>query len=119
MTTLKRKLTEVAVDSFTDYLKEKFENLKQLDLDKDGQRDVDQVMEILTRCGHLTKDALEATDLPSLAGGLEQMVNGAAAAGKAVDAEKLRAAATELARAFKKLAILAHLGIVELKEQQK
>src|SRR5262249_48834012 len=108
--TIKRKLTEVAVDSFTDYLKEKFEKLKTLDLDKDGQRDVDQIVQILTRCGRLTKEALEATDLPAVAGGLEQIVSGTSAIGKAVNAEKLKAAGIELAQAFKKLATLAHLG---------
>jgi len=119
MTTIKRKLTEVAVDSFTDYLKEKFENLKKLDLDKDGQRDVDQVVEILARCGRLTREALAATDLPALAGGLEQIVTGAAVIGRAVDADKVGAAGKELAQAFKTLMNLAHLGIIELKEQEK
>ena len=116
---IKRKLTEVAVDSFTDYLKEKLEDLKKLDLDKDGQKDVDQVVEILKRCGRLSKDALAATDLPAVAGGLEQIITGATAIGKAVNTEKLGAAAKELGQAFKKLANLAHLGIVELKEREK
>ena len=115
---IKRKLTEVAVDSLTDYLKERLEDLKKLDLDKDGQKDVDQVVEILYRCGHLAKEALASTDLPAVAGGLEQIVTGAAAIGKAVNTEKLGAAGTELGQAFKKLMTLAHLGIIELKESQ-
>lgn len=115
---IRRKLTEVAVDSFTDYVKERLENLKKLDLDKDGQRDVDQVVEILTRCGHLAKEALAATDLPAVAGGLEQIVTGAAVIGAAVNTEKLEAAGKELGQAFKKLMNLAHLGIVELRDSQ-
>ena len=46
----RKKLTEVAVESVTEYLEEKLEYLKTLDLDKDGQKDVDQITEIVKRC---------------------------------------------------------------------
>ncbi len=115
---IKRKLTEVAVDSFTDYLKERFEKLKQLDLDKDGHRDVDQIIEILTRCGNLAKDALSSTDFPRLAAGLDQIFAGSALMRSAVDAKKLGAAGQELVQAMKKLGELAHLGVIELKDSR-
>ncbi|HEY9869515.1 MAG TPA: hypothetical protein V6D08_10155 [Candidatus Obscuribacterales bacterium] len=114
---IRRKLTEVAIDSVTDYLKEKFEKLKLLDLDKDGVRDVDQIIEILTRCGQLAKEAFEMTDFQKLAAGLDQIIGGTQVIRSAVNAEKLAAVGSELTQGLKKLGELAQLGIVEMKER--
>ncbi len=55
---LKKHLTNVAVDSVMDYLKEKLEKLKQLDLDADGDREklADACTELgsgMKKLGHL------------------------------------------------------------------
>lgn len=112
----RRKLTEVAVDSFTDYLKERFEALKQLDLDKDGQKDVDQIIAIVNRAGLALKDSLDSTDFTQMATGLEQIVNGAQLIKNSFDAVKVQAVAKELKEGCTKLAELGQLGITEMKE---
>lgn len=112
----RRKLTEVAVDSFTDYLKEKFEMLKQLDLDKDGQKDVDQVVAIVHRTGIAFKDALDSTDFSKMATGLEHIVSGMDMIKSSFDAVKVQAVAKELKEGVTKVAELGQLGIGEMKQ---
>ncbi len=114
----RRKLTEVAVDSFTDYLKEKFEMLKQLDLDKDGQKDVDQIIAIVQRAGVAVKDALDSTDFPKMATGLEQIVSGVEMIKCSFDAVKVQAVAKEIKEGTTKLIELGHLGIGEMKQHK-
>jgi hypothetical protein len=114
----RRKLTEVAVDSFTDYLKEKFEMLKQLDLDKDGQKDVDQIVAIVNRGGVALKDALDSTDFNKMATGLEQIVGGLNMIKSSFDAVKVQAVAKEFQEGASKLVELGHLGIGEMKQNQ-
>lgn len=114
----KKKLTEVAVDSLTDYLKERLEQLKQLDLDKDGVKDVDQIIAILHRGGNALKDCLDSTDFPKIAAGLESIMNGALMIRDSMDAEKLQALGSELKQGATKLAELSQLGIAEMKNQQ-
>lgn len=115
---LKKHLTNVAVDSVMDYLKEKLEKLKQLDLDQDGQKDVDQISELLMRVGTKVKDSLESTDFPKLATGLEQIMSGASLIGSSVDREKLGDACTELGTGMKKLGHLMQLGVKEMKANE-
>lgn len=115
---IKRKLTEVAVDSFTEYLEDKLAKLKELDLDKDGQKDVDQIITILRRCGMSIKDVLETTDLTKMANGMDLMINGANMVGTSFDREKLRVVGTDLKEGLTKLSQLAQLGLVELKERE-
>lgn len=114
----RKKLTEVAVDSFTDYLKERFEKLKQLDLDKDGQKDVDQIIAIVNRAGVAMKASLDSTDFNQMGAGLEQVVNGVQLVKNSFDAVKVQAVAKELKEGCNKLVELAHLGIAEMKENQ-
>jgi len=114
----RRKLTEVAVDSFTDYLKERFELLKQLDLDKDGEKDVDQIVAIVNRAGVALKDALDSTDFTQMATGLEQVVGGVNMVKTSFDAVKVQAVAKELKEGGKKLCELAQLGITEMKDNK-
>lgn len=114
----KRKLTEVAVDSFTDYLKEKFELLKQVDLDQDGQKDVDQIVEIVNRAGLALKDALDSTDFSKMATGLEQITGGVALIKSSFDAVKVQAVAHEIKVGTAKLVELGNLGIGEMKQNQ-
>jgi hypothetical protein len=111
----RRKLTEVAVDSFTDYLKERFEMLKQLDLDKDGHKDVDQIVAIVNRGGLALKDALDSTDFTKMATGLEQIVAGVNQIKSSFDAVKVQAVAKEFKEGATKLVELGHLGISEMK----
>lgn len=116
--TIKRKLTEVAVDAFTDYLKEKLDYLKQFDLDQDGVKDVDQLMTILSRCGALAKEAVKTTNFPQIAAGLDQIISGAALIGGAVEKEKLGAVTRELAQGLAKAGELARLSIEYVKNQE-
>lgn len=115
---LKRKLTEVAVDSFTEYLEERLERLKQLDLDKDGQKDVDQIVEILNRCGLALKDMLNTTDFSRMASGLEQIISGTELIGKSFDPEKVTVMGRELKDGVQKIGELAQLGITEMKHNR-
>ena len=114
----KKKLTEVAVDSLTDYLKERLELVKQLDLDKDGVKDVDQIIAILHRGGNALKECLDSTDFPKIATGLESIMNGANMIRDSMDAVKLQAFGAELKQGCTKLAELTQLGITEMKNQQ-
>ncbi|MBX9687893.1 MAG: hypothetical protein K2X27_14400 [Candidatus Obscuribacterales bacterium] len=117
MSMIKRRLTEVAVDSVTDYLKEKFEKLKELDLDHDGQKDVDQLLEILENCGRLSKTAVQSMDFQKIAAGLDQVFSGLNTVVAAVDRDALGAASNELSKALVKLGALTQLGVREFREK--
>jgi hypothetical protein len=116
---LKKTLTAVAVDSFRDYLNEQLEKLKELDLDHDGRRDVDQVAELLMHLSAKVKDAIESTDFPKLAAGFEQIMSGATMIGASVDRAKLADACTDLGIGMQKLGSLLQLGIEDLKQPEK
>ncbi len=113
---LKTKLTSIAIDSSRDFLKEKLEAVKQLDLDEDGKKDVDQISELLMRAASKVKDSMESTDFPKLASGLEQIMSGMSLIGSSVDREKLGDACTELGIGMKQLGHLLQLGVHEMKE---
>ena len=115
MSFFRKKLTDVAVDSFTVYLTEKLEKIKQLDLDKDGEKDVDQMMVILHRCASLAKQGFEATDYQKLATGFEMITSGAGMVGEAVDSKTLKEIGHEMYKGLSKFAELAQLGIHEIK----
>jgi hypothetical protein len=115
---IKRRLTEVAVDSFADYLKVRFAKLKELDLDDDGQKDVDQLIEIVNKCGHKLKDTMESTNFANLATGLDQIFTGLALIRGSIDQEKLAALTSELADGSKKLTVLGKLSVQRLKEAE-
>lgn len=114
----KKKITEVAVDTVTEYLEEKLEYLKTLDLDNDGQKDVDQVVEIVKRCGRSAKVVLDTTDFSKMATGLEQIITGTEMIGKSFEPEKLRSFGMEVKEGATKLGELTQLGIAEVKHQQ-
>jgi hypothetical protein len=116
---LKKTLTAVAVDHVRDYLRERLEKLKELDLDQDGQKDVDQVVELLTHVGEKMRVAIEATDFQKLATGLEQVVSGASLIGSSVDKETLGAAVSESMIGMHKIGKLLQLGIAEVKRMEK
>jgi hypothetical protein len=115
---LRKKLTEVAVDSFTDYLKDKLEYLKTVDLDKDGTKDIDQIISILNKGGVALKEALDSTDFTQMASGLEQIVGGVNLVKTSFDATKVQAVARQMKEGAATLADLAQLGIVEMKQQR-
>jgi len=115
---IKKTLTAVAVDSARDYLKERLEELKQLDLDKDGQKDVDQVLEVLSHLGEKVKESIDSTDFPKLASGLEQIFSGIGLVGDSVDRQKLADTCDELAKGIGQIGKLLRLGIAEVKNQQ-
>lgn len=117
MSLIRKHLTGVAVDTVTDFLKEKFEQVKQLDLDQDGRKDVDQMLEILESCGRLTKTAIDSTDFQKLATGLDQIILGFKAVTAALDAESLSLTTQAYGKALKKMAQLGQLGIQEIKER--
>ncbi len=114
---IKKKLTEVAVDAFTEYVKERITWLKQFDLDKDGQKDVDQIIEIVVKCGSLCKDALGTTNFPQIATGLEQIIGGVTLIRDSLDKEKLAEMGKELSIGCNKLGELAQLSIQYAKEK--
>ena len=116
---IKRTLTAVAVDSARDYVRERIEKLKELDLDKDGQKDVDQIAILVNQLAEKVKLALESTDFQKLATGLEQVVAGAGMIGESVDREKLGEAGKEFATGLRELGKLLKLGIEEVKRQEK
>ena len=116
---MKKTLTTVAVDSIKDYLKEKLERLKELDLDKNGQKDVDQIGELLLHLSDKVKAAIESTDFPKLASGLDQIVAGAGLVGSSFDREKLSDACTELGTGLKQLGHLLQLGIRDMQQLEK
>lgn len=115
----KKKLTEVAVESVTEYLEEKLEYLKTLDLDNDGQKDVDQIVEIVNRCGDAVKGVLDTTDFSKMATGLEQIITGTEMIGKSFDPEKVKVFGKEVKVAATKLGELTQLGIAEVKNHKK
>jgi hypothetical protein len=114
---LKRKMTEVAVDAFTEYVQEKVEWLRQFDLDEDGQKDIDQILEILQRISITLKDALTSTDIAKIASGIEQIVSGATLIGKSVDRNDLRAVGRELSEGLAKISHLSRLGLEQLRDE--
>jgi len=116
---LKRKLTDVAVDSFVDYLREKLEKIKQLDLDQDGQKDVDQIAGLLKSLSAKVKDTVESTDFPKLATGLEQIMSGVNLIGSSIDREKLGSTFTELGVGMQQIGHLLELGVHEMKQIEK
>ncbi len=113
---IKQKLTEVAVDAVTDYLKTKLEWLKQFDLDQDGRKDVDQITEILVRCGQLLKESIDHTNFAQIAAGLDQIISGAALIRKSVDQEKLSEMSREVSAGWNKLGHLTQLSIQYVKD---
>ncbi len=116
---IKRKVTSIAVDSARDYLRERLNELKQLDLDKDGQKDVDQMAALLTGLSEKVKDCLDSTDFKKLASGLEQIVSGVGLVGASIDPQKLGAASGELTAGLSQLGKLLQLGIQEVKSEGK
>ena len=117
MSIIKKRLTEVAVDSFTDYLKERLEQVKQLDLDQDGRKDLDQLKEIVVNCGVHLKNALESTDFQKLAAGLDNIMKGANMVATAFDGKLLAEAGQELSKGVQKIGQLAQLAIDETKQK--
>jgi hypothetical protein len=115
----KAKLTEVAVDAFADYMQERFDKLKQFDLDADGVKDVEQVKALLRRCADKAKAALNTTDFSNMAAGLEQITTGAALIGNSFDKEKMRELGQELHSAGKELTKLSQLTVQYVKEHGK
>jgi len=113
---LKRKLTEVAVDSVTEYLQEKFEQLKQFDLDKDGQKDVDQVVAILGRCGTKAKAMLASTNAANIAAGLEQIAAGVTLIRTSFDQTKVSEFWKELSSASSQITELTKLSVAYAEE---
>jgi hypothetical protein len=116
---LKGILTNVAVDSVKDYLKDKLEKLKELDLDKDGQKDVDQIAELIVHVSSKVKESIESTDFAKLASGLEQVMAGATLIGSSVNREKLADACTELGVGLKHLGRMLELGVQDMKQIEK
>ncbi len=115
MSFFRKRLTEVAVDSFSDYLKEKVAQIKTLDLDKDGVKDVDQMLAILENCTNLTKQAVATMNFQQIAAGAEQIMDGLHQVSSAVDREALKAVSIELGKGLHKLGDLAQLGIHEVR----
>jgi hypothetical protein len=117
--TLRRTITHFAFDSVHNYCQERLEQLKQLDLDHDGRKDVDQMAEMLTRVFDKLKVAIEATDFHALGTGLEQVIAGAGAVGTSIDMDKMGAACSEMVIGLKQAGKLLQLGIAEIKRQEK
>ncbi len=111
---LKNKLTAKAVDAARDFVKEGLEKLKQLDLDEDGQADVDQIKQLLGECAERAKDALDSTDFSKLASGAEQVIQGVRLVGSSIDGAKLSAALNALIPAIKKAGHLVELDTRKL-----
>lgn len=115
---IKRTLTAVAVDSARDYLQEKIKELKKLDLDKDGQKDVEQISQLLSELAEKFKAALESTDFQKLGSGVEQLVSGAGLIAESVDRQKLGWALEESGNALKQLGSLLKLSVGELQNSK-
>jgi Ca2+-binding EF-hand superfamily protein len=113
---IKQKLTEVVLDNVTEYLQETFNKLRQFDLDADGHKDIDQVIEILARCGARAKETLSSTDASGIAAGLQQIVAGVTLIQKSFDQETVTALLNELTTASTKITELAQLSITYVKE---
>ncbi len=116
---IRKTVTAMAVDSAKDYLHERLEQLKELDLDKDGKKDVDQVAELVTRAGERVKIAIESTDFQKFATGVEQLFSGAEVIGSSFDREKVGHACAELSACLAQVGKLLQLGIAEVKSQGK
>lgn len=116
---LKKTLTAVAVDSARDYLQDRLTELKKLDLDKNGVKDVDQVAELLGQIGEKLKDSIESTDFQKLGSGIEQLMNGAGLISESIDRQKLGAACEDIGNGLKQLGKLLRLGVAEMKEHEK
>lgn len=116
---IKRTITAVAVDSARDYLQDKIKELKKLDLDKDGQKDVEQIEGLLSQLGERVKESIESTDFQKLAAGVEQLMSGASLIGESVDRKKLGAALEKTGVVLKQLGALMKLGVSEIKSQEK
>lgn len=116
---IRKTVTALAVDSAKDYVHERLEYLKTLDLDKDGREDVDQVAEHVTQAGEMLKIAMESTDFQQLATGVEQLISGAEMIGSSFDREKVGRAFIELSACFAQVGKLLQLGIAEVKSQGK
>jgi hypothetical protein len=116
---IKRTLTNVAVDSARDYLIERVEKLKELDLDKDGVRDVDQIAALVNKLAVKVEAALDSTDFQQLATGLEQVITGAGLIGESIDRQKLAEAGQEMSSGLRQLGKLLKLGIEEVKRREK
>jgi hypothetical protein len=114
---LKRTLTAVAVDQAKDYFRERLEHLKQLDLDHDGRKDVDQLAELTMNVCDRVKEAVESTDFQKLASGLEQVIAGAGTVGASIDQDKLKVALGELGSGLTQIGKLLKLGIAEAKKE--
>jgi hypothetical protein len=115
---IRKTVTAMAVDSAKDYLRERLEQLKKLDLDKNGIKDVDQVAELVSRAGEKVKEAMESTDFPKLASGFEQLISGAELIRASIDREKVGQACTELSHCLAKVGKLLQLGIAEVKSHE-
>lgn len=115
---IKKKLTEVAVDAFTEYIKERVSWLRQFDLDKDGQKDVDQIIDIVMRCGAILKDSLSSTNFPQIATGLEQIISGVTLIRDSLDKDKLAEMGKELSTGANKIGELAQLSIQYAKSKE-
>ncbi len=113
---IKQKLTGVAVDSLRDYLQEKLDNIKQLDLDGDGHKDVDQIAELLTHLSATVKDSIDSTDFPKLATGIEQIMSGLDLIGSSANREKWAVTCTELGATLKQLGRLLQLGVHQMEQ---
>lgn len=116
---IKRSLTAMAVDSARDYLQEKLDEVKQLDLDQDGRKDVDQVTELLAQLAERVKDSIESTDFPKLASGFEQVMTGFGLISESIDRQKVGAALEDMGTCLRQLGVLVKLGVAEIKNQDK
>lgn len=114
----KKTITNLAVDSAKDYLQERLSELRQLDLDHDGKKDVDQCADAVVNIAARVTDALESTDFQKLGSGMEQIISGMSLIGSSVDRQKLGLACDELAVGLTQLGKLLRLGFEELKEQK-
>ncbi len=115
---LKTKLTGMAVDAATSYAKEQLEKLKQLDLDHDGQRDVDHIKAMVSACAVSAKEALASTNFSNIATGWEQTSNGLKLMRASVDGAKWSATGKLLIPTLKKFGQLLELGVKEVKEER-
>jgi len=102
--------------SKTEYLQESFEKLRKFDLDKDGQRDIDQIVEILGSCGAKAKETLASTNAANIATGLEQIIAGATLIRSSFDQDKITALLREVGSAYSKITELTQLSITYVEE---
>jgi hypothetical protein len=115
---IRKTVTAMAIDSAKDYVQERLEQLKKLDLDKNGITDVDQVAELVSRAGEKIKIAMESTDFPKLSAGCEQIFSGFELIGSSIDREKVGQACSELSACLAQVGKLLQLGIAEVKSRE-